>query len=494
MSPRLPYPQETNSLASAYNGAVSTPQQVRAGMKDIWKQWEGRVVDGEFPLQRYLRGSDHSAVFLTQHGEGTAQRAVIKLVPADLREAEAQLLRWRVATKLPAPGLIRIFEVGQAKLDNTELLYVVMECPDEDLAQILPERPLTPAETRDMLSQVLDTLAYVHSKGFIHGRVEPSNIMAVADRIKLSSDCLCALQDETGREREGSRYTAPEVARGAISPASDVWSLGMTLVETLTQHLPVPDPVRTGAVVPPDGMPEPFLGIASRCLQVDPQQRSTIADIAARLKPVLSVPRATESHAPTPLQKQFSAKWLYLMAIAAVGLVFLVWVSNGKTKTPHPPDDPARAGANQGQSASPSQPSQAPTISTAAAQSIAAAPSGTAPKAAGSADLNGTAATGPTPGVVHSVIPDVSRSARNTIDGKVRVRVRVQVDASGNVVSAKLDSRGPSKYFAHLALEAAQGWKFVAARAQGQDVVREWTLDFAFSRSGTEVVPKQISP
>jgi TonB family protein len=91
-------------------------------------------------------------------------------------------------------------------------------------------------------------------------------------------------------------------------------------------------------------------------------------------------------------------------------------------------------------------------------------------------------------------MPDVSRSARNTIEGKVRVRVRVQVDASGNVVSTKLDSRGPSKYFARVALEAAQGWKFVPAQAKGQAVASQWILGFAFRRSGTEVVPKQVNP
>jgi TonB family protein len=97
-------------------------------------------------------------------------------------------------------------------------------------------------------------------------------------------------------------------------------------------------------------------------------------------------------------------------------------------------------------------------------------------------------------GVVHTVMPDVSRSARNTIQGRVKVRVRVHVDGTGNVVSAALDSAGPSKYFARLAVEAAHGWKFAPAQAKGQDAASEWTLSFAFRRSGTEVVPKQVSP
>ena len=97
-------------------------------------------------------------------------------------------------------------------------------------------------------------------------------------------------------------------------------------------------------------------------------------------------------------------------------------------------------------------------------------------------------------GVVHTVMPVVSRSARNSIHGRVRVRARVRVDASGNVVSAVLDSPGPSKYFARLALEAAQGWKFTPAQADGQFVASEWILHFTFSRNDTEVLPKQTRP
>jgi TonB family protein len=509
-SPRLHYPQETNSRSSAYNGAVSMPQQIRAGMRDIWKQWEGRVVDGVFPLQRFLGGSDRSAVFLTQYGQGVAQRAVIKLVLVDPNTADAQLFRWRLATKLPSPGLIRIFTMGESKLDATELLYLVMECADEDLAQILPERSLTPQETQDMLLPVLETLAYVHSQGFIHGNVSPSNIVAVADCVKMSSDSLCALQEAAKCERGVSRYAAPEVAQGSISTASDVWSLGMTLVEVLTQRLPAADPARPGAVVLPDGMPEPFLGVAKQCLQSDPLQRCTIADVAAQLKPVPAATRVRETLAPAAHKRQFLARWL--MAAVAAGLVALLWKSSWTKRTSNPPDRPAQVGSSQGQSGgaiqsvlpkpSPGAPAgnqagetREPTASTAAAPMAATVPSGTAPKSEAAPDLNGSTATGPKVlGVVHAVMPEVSRSARNTIEGKVRVRVRVQVDASGNVVSAKLDSHGPSKYFARLALEAAQGWKFTPVQAQGQYVASEWALRFVFSRSDTVVVPKQITP
>ncbi|MGO9124488.1 MAG: TonB family protein [Terriglobales bacterium] len=482
-------------------------------MSETWKRWEGLVVNGEFPLQRYLGGSDHSAVFLTQHGEGRAQNAALKLMPAAPDQAEAQLSQWRLAAKLSHPGLIRIFDMGRSKLDDTDLLYVVMELADEDLAEILPQRPLTPDETQVMLRAVLDTLAYVHSQGFVHGSIRPSNVMAVADCVKLSSDSLCALQQAAGCERRMSRYAAPEVAHGSIAPAADIWSLGVTLVEALTQRLPVLDPARPGAAVLPDRMPEPFAGIAHHCLHADPQQRWTVADIATRLKSTPVATRVTKTPAPaTQSEKKLSAKWLYLTAVAAAALVALVWVSGSRTKTSNPPDRPAQVEPQQGSAGSPqpspsktgSKPSpvtlakiqtREPVASPAAAPPRATVPPATAPAPETEPALEASAAPAAViPGVVHTVMPAVSQRARSTIQGRVRVRVRVQVDTSGNVVSAVLDSPGPSKYFARLALEAAQGWKFTPAQDHGQLVASEWIVHFAFSRINTDVSAQANQP
>jgi len=83
-------------------------------------------------------------------------------------------------------------------------------------------------------------------------------------------------------------------------------------------------------------------------------------------------------------------------------------------------------------------------------------------------------------------MPQVSPSARRTIQGTIKVRVRVDVDAAGNVAKTKLELSGPSKYFSRVAMEAAREWKFAPARAD-EPAVREWKLQFAFSRAKTGV-------
>jgi TonB family protein len=74
--------------------------------------------------------------------------------------------------------------------------------------------------------------------------------------------------------------------------------------------------------------------------------------------------------------------------------------------------------------------------------------------------------------------------ARNSIHGKVATSVRVEVDPSGDVVNATLESAGPSRYFSGLALNSARRWKFIPA-----DGSRVWILKFEFTRTGTKVVP-----
>jgi TonB family protein len=90
--------------------------------------------------------------------------------------------------------------------------------------------------------------------------------------------------------------------------------------------------------------------------------------------------------------------------------------------------------------------------------------------------------------------PDVLQSARKTIHGTVKVRVKVNVDRSGNVEDAEIESRGPSKYFARVALEAAQRWKFKPAEVGGRGVLSTWVIHFEFRHDGTKAVPTQILP
>jgi TonB family protein len=454
-------------------------------MNEVGKQWEGQIVNGEFPLQRYLGASNRSAVFLTELGGTKSPRAAIKLIPADWEGAEIQLARLKAAAKLSHPHLLKIHQTGSCELRETKLFYIVVEYADEDLSQVLPVRALTQAEGLDMLPPVLDALSYLHRQGLVHGRLRPQNIVAVHERLKLSSD---SIREEGGAipgSTKPSAYDAPEIARGLVSPAGDVWSLGVTLVEALTQRLPVCDGAGSGDPVLPATLPEPFRDIAFHCLRRKPNQRWTLADISARLKSVTS---SSAKQAPTVAAKA-SSKPSLARPVMAIALA-LIWVlaiwglfrHRGVTQ----PNTPAAAERTETKpKPEPGTPieSRAPNPEGRTAKNSRAKSSVTTAEPAAPA---GEIAQDE---VLQQVLPDVSKTARNTIQGTVRVKVRVPVDSAGNVTNATLESPGPSKYFARKAIEAAQQWKFKPAQTHGQPVSREWILEFQFKKSGTNIIP-----
>jgi TonB family protein len=440
---------------------------------EAWKTWEGRTVDGKFPLRRWLGGSDHSAVFLTDLGG--SQKAVIKLIAASLN-ADRQLSRWAIAAKLSHPHLIRLFEMGRCRFDGTPLLYLVMEYAEENLSQIIPQRPLTPAEVGDMLPPVLDTLSYLHSKGLVHSRVRPSNILAVADQLKLSTDGISSRGESDDKPTSLTIYDAPEVANGEIFPAIDVWSLGITLVVALTQNPPTvrgKEQTEQKDPVVPEAVPEPFLSIARESLHRHVKQRCTIADIKAWRPPQQPLPKAPPVAAPSSPATSNRFRWRIAVPVA-LALVAVVVIVGQKLLAPHDVS-PAAQPATQSEPSTP------------AATAPAAVPPSVVPSKKPVSTANpGSASQGD---IVRQVIPDVPQSARNTITGRIKVKTRVEVDASGKVTNATLTTPGPSKYFANLALKASQQWEFAPPQSNGQPTPTTWTLLFEFSKSSTKAFP-----
>jgi TonB family protein len=441
------------------------------------KTWEGQVVGGKFSLRQWLGGSGHSAVFLTQQPGQPSANAAIKLLAADGATADRQLSRWRAAAQLSHPHLMRIYEAGRCRIDGTPLLYVVMEYAEEDLSQILPQRPLAPSEVTDLLPPVLDALSYLHGQGFVHGRIKPSNVLAIGDQLKLSADQAVPATESNSERRRRDVYDAPETAAGIVSPAGDVWSVGMTLVGALTQNVSFAEERSPNEPDLPGTVPEPFRGIARECLHLDPKRRCSIAEIQARLQPAgRSVPATLRALPPPPGSsvKGATIAAALLMIAVLVGLVAFFsrsGFSGGKSGTsPLPPATEQTAPQNT--------PPTTAVLKPNPARESASNPNNS--RLSRNAD------------VVRQVVPDVSQSSRNTITGTIKVTVRVEADPSGKVTAAKLKSAGPSKYFAGLALNAAQRWEFSPPQVNGQATASTWLLQFRFKRSGTQASAEHV--
>ena len=497
--------------------------QSRLVQTDAWTQWESQVVNGVYPLRRFLGGSNHSAVFLTEYRAERIANAAIKFVPADTLQAQAQLVQWGTAVTLSHPHLLRLFDVGRCRFGGREFLFVVMEYADQTLAQVLPQRALSPEEAQELLIPTLDALAFLHQKELVHGRLKPSNFLVVDDQLKLASDTISSVGKPTTGTVSISVYDPPDQKDGVRSTAADVWDLGILLVEALTQRPPLwPDERAENAILPVK-LPQPFLDIVRRCLSRPAATRPTAMELQAHYKPAvwvdldapLLVARNEAPPEDTEPERSRYGRLLItaLSAIAAAAVITLgIWVSYHLfQKRPHirpfasgdsqeylqqqmTAEDTATPAEATPPPASPA-PDTEPPPDTAAVQSATTAPNTTqsssiarsavAPSAAPPSpppptQLPAAATTDSNP-VVYEEIPEVIPSIRARINGHVRVVVRVLVDPSGNVVGEFMESAGPSAYFARLAADAAGKWQFNPTDAHGS---RVWLLRFEFTRDG----------
>ena len=419
-------------------------------------------MDGKFPLRHEVGSSDHSAVFLTERSDREPRTAAIKLTPAGNNDP-AQLARWAAAAKLDHPHLIRLFEYGQCEMEGARYLYVVMEYADEDLSQIIPQRPLTPAEAADVLPPAAQALAHLHKAGFVHGRIKPSNVLAVNNVLKISVDGLCHKREQF-ELRKLNVYDAPEISTEGLSPEADVWSLGVTLVAMLTQYPPDFTNTSPPQAIVPETIPQPLHEIACRCLIADPRHRGSVADIEKALQaPPVSTPEKIEVR----VEKEPAKRGMLVPVVIVVLLLAVLGLRGFLARKPAiPPAD--QSTPTSGTAAQPSPPPFAEESK-------------------------------PGKGIVHGkvaqqVLPEVSQSARDTITGKIKMTVRVSVDAAGKVTEAKLASHAESKYFSRQALDAAQKWSFTPAQVNGKAVASEWNLHFQFARAGTQVSASEVRP
>jgi len=265
----------------------------------ICEGWEGLTVDGRFPLLEWLGGWADRCVFLTVRQ--STHTANIKLIQASGVDADACVAKWEAAKMLPHPCLVEMMETGRCRLNDTDVAYVVTEKADTFLSGMVPRKALEPAKVKEILLPVVDALAFVHEKGFVHGSVKPSSIALIGEEWKLSSDEMARNAEPVTLNRDLDTYDAPEVGGGRLTAAADMWSLGMIVVEACSQRTPVWDRNVAGDLGVPDWLPQPFREIARGCVRWDPSARISITevkDLLARTAVPAAVPSAAGTRGP----------------------------------------------------------------------------------------------------------------------------------------------------------------------------------------------------
>ena len=223
---------------------------------------------------------------------------ILRDATADPGARERFVAEARTLAGLSHPGLVTVLDAGT----DEQRLYLVMELVEEPtLADACRPDGLGAGPVATIGAQVADALAYVHSRGIVHRDVKPANVLLSTDgRVLLADFGIARLTENAaaltaaGSVIGTAAYLAPEQLRGGpISPALDVYSLGLVLIEALTGRPAYPGGgIETAAArlsappAIPAGLPAGFSAVLRRMVSLRPEDRPALAEVAAVLRAV----------------------------------------------------------------------------------------------------------------------------------------------------------------------------------------------------------------
>jgi DNA-binding NtrC family response regulator/tetratricopeptide (TPR) repeat protein len=201
----------------------------------------GELIAGRYLVDREVGAGGMCTVYLVGDNVKEEMKIALKLVSGETNRVRIETFRneFHILTQLAHENLIRVFDFGV--LPAGQGFYYTAEYIDgKDL------RETAAGVTEDVLAghivQVCRALAYVHSRGYIHFDIKPTNILVTGDGVvKLADFGLSALAGRgLGRHIRGTpAYTSPEIIAGADADSrADLYSLGITLYEIVTGTVP----------------------------------------------------------------------------------------------------------------------------------------------------------------------------------------------------------------------------------------------------------------
>jgi eukaryotic-like serine/threonine-protein kinase len=308
---------EGSELAADVASEPAAKAEARVGAAPQVESIRERL--GRFEIQRLLERSSTGEVFRGRDPD-IDRIVAIKVLASTGAPTPAVLEKYLEsfhqeldrARQLHHPGIVAILEKGLTE-DGRPFL-VTEYVKGTTLRDLLPSGPLAMKHALELAAQILDALAYAHSRGIVHRRVKPSNVLVTADgRVKVKDFGLPRLPDA---DVSGSLpYFSPEqIASGRIDARSDVFSFGVVFYRMLTGALPFPEDSFTTVVraLRPLDPPAPLerygsefpsrLGkIVLRCLAGDPRERFADAGELKQAMSCLEEPTsAAEKAVPAP--------------------------------------------------------------------------------------------------------------------------------------------------------------------------------------------------
>ncbi len=267
----------------------------------------GFLLSGRYRIEDLIGRGSQSTVYRA-YDQLLQREVAVKLFRSDaddVEHARRQDREVRILAGMSHHALVTLFDAGaDLSAPNSRLTYLVMELVrGHDLRHRAARGPLSAAHMALIGHDLADGLSYIHHHGIVHRDVKPANILLVdysnedrRPRAKLT-DFGVAVRVENSPAEEGGTsgtpaYLSPEQAAGEpAGPLSDVYSLGLVLLEGLTGKMAYPGAPIQSAVARllkdpqiPEGLAPMWVSLLSSMLSRDPAGRPPAREVSLALR------------------------------------------------------------------------------------------------------------------------------------------------------------------------------------------------------------------
>lgn len=273
----------------------------------------GTVIGGRYRLVSTLASGGMADVY-EAHDERLGRAVAVKV----LRAGDAGLSRRfadevRTLARLNDPGIVALYDADEYE---GHAFFVMEFVRGRSLSDILTEGPLEPQRCAAIAASVTKGLAQAHEAGIVHRDVKPANIIVTRDGSAKLADFGIARMTGTQSDLTAAgtvigtaAYLSPEQAEGKeITPATDIYSLGLVLIEALTAKR-VFEGTATEAVVArltrdpelPGGLAGDWNEILGAMTARDPSARPFAATLAPMFTALAAGDKAGVAAGPTEM-------------------------------------------------------------------------------------------------------------------------------------------------------------------------------------------------